>query len=62
MLSDLLSGGGGHWFPGEHAGRLDAVDIRPALEKSPFADQIPTILREAPELLFDRPAKRLSQS
>jgi len=59
---NLLSGGGGHWFPGEHCAKLDGVDVRPALQSSPFAERIPVVLREAHELLFDKPQKRLSQS
>jgi predicted aldo/keto reductase-like oxidoreductase len=59
---NLLSGGGGHWFPGDNAGKLDSIDLRPSLKNSPFAEKIPTILREAHEMLFDAPKKRLSQS
>lgn len=59
---NLLSGGGGHWFPGANAGKVDETQLRPALKDSPFAEKIPTILREAHELLWDKPAKRLSQS
>jgi predicted aldo/keto reductase-like oxidoreductase len=59
---NLLSGGGGHWFPGEHAARLDEVDLRDALRASPFAEKIPDILRQAHQLLFDKPQKRLGRS
>lgn len=59
---NLLSGGGGHWFPGENAGKFDGNELRASLTKSPFADKIPAILREAHEMLWDKPAKRLSQS
>ncbi|MSR64797.1 MAG: aldo/keto reductase [Verrucomicrobiae bacterium] len=59
---NLLSGGGGHWFPGDNAGKLNEADLRVVLEKSPFAEKLPAILREAHQLLFDAPKKRLSQS
>lgn len=57
-----LLGQADHWFPGENAGRLDALDLRAALAGSRFKDRIPGILREAHELMFDAPKKRLSQS
>jgi len=56
-----LLGQGDHWFPGEHMGRLDNLDLRAALGASPFAGKLPAILQEAHALLFDAPKKRLSQ-
>jgi len=57
-----LMGNAGHWFPGLNAGNFDEAAMRCALAASPFADRIPGILREAHNLLFDAPVKRLSQS
>ena len=58
-----LLGNAGHWFPGEMASKIeDERKLLAAIVKSPFADRIPQILREAHQLLFDEPKKRLSQS
>ena len=63
MRYNLLSGNGGHWFPGEMANKIeDDRKILAAIAKSPFVERIPEILREAHQLLFDEPKKRLSQS
>jgi predicted aldo/keto reductase-like oxidoreductase len=62
MRYNLLSGGGGHWFPGEMASKMDEPALRKAIAGSPFADKIPGLLRAAHELLFDAPKKRLSES
>jgi hypothetical protein len=63
MRYNLLSGNGGHWFPGEMADRIkDDRKLLAAVAKNPFADRIPQILREAHQFLFDAPKKRLSQT
>jgi predicted aldo/keto reductase-like oxidoreductase len=51
-----------HWFPGENASKFDPVASKERIANSPFAERIPAILREAHELYFDAPIKRLSQS
>jgi predicted aldo/keto reductase-like oxidoreductase len=57
-----LLGRGDHWCPGENAAKAGQLNWRSALARSPFADRIPVVLREAHELLLDGPQKRLSQS
>ena len=62
MRYNLLSGGGGHWFPGEMASKAQDDAIRTVLAKSRFSDRIPDILREAHAAFYEQPKKRLSQS
>lgn len=57
-----LLGQADHWFPGEHVAKLDENALRPLLARSPFAAEIPRILREAHAMLFDVPVQRLSES
>jgi predicted aldo/keto reductase-like oxidoreductase len=57
-----LLGQADHWFPGENAANVDEATLRPVLQKSPFREKIPNVLRDAHSMLFDKPKARLSQS
>ncbi len=56
-----LMGNAGHWFPGKNAAAFDPVTVRAALGGHRFAEDIPRILSEAHTMLFEAPAKRLSE-
>jgi predicted aldo/keto reductase-like oxidoreductase len=56
-----LLGNGGHWFPGTKAADFSDETLRPVLQHSPYAEQIPEMLRAAHDLLNDKPKKRLSE-
>jgi len=57
-----LLGNGGHWFPGNKADQLDAVNIRAAIAHSPHADKIPALLAETHHRLQGKAVQRLSSS
>ena len=57
-----LLGQADHWFPGENASKADGIVLRDALRHSPFSKEIPGILRETHEMLYEKPEKRLSES
>jgi hypothetical protein len=57
-----LLGNAGHWFPGENAAEFDDAELVAAVGGNPFAEGIPGRLREAHDLLFEEPKKRLSES
>jgi predicted aldo/keto reductase-like oxidoreductase len=60
-----LFGNGGHWFPGRKAVEYDQMDegqLRAAVAGSPFAEQIPGLLRAAVDTLAGEEVKRQSES
>jgi predicted aldo/keto reductase-like oxidoreductase len=57
-----LLGQADHWFPGENAAKAKPAGLAKALQHSPFAETIPSILQETHKLLLEKPVKRLSES
>lgn len=60
-----LLGSGDTWFPGGKPSNLDDIDpaeLVKAAGDSPFARDVPKLLREANDLLGGAPVKRLSES
>ncbi|RUT04735.1 oxidoreductase [Dulcicalothrix desertica PCC 7102] len=56
-----LLGNGGHWFPGAKADKLENLDLRSCLVKSPHAEKIPNVLAEAHNMLSGESVQRLSR-
>lgn len=56
-----LLGQASHWFPGARAEVIDDEILRPLLVNSPFASQIPDLLRDAHQRLAGETVQRLSQ-
>lgn len=57
-----LLGNGGHWFPGQKAADVEALDLRQCLANSPHADKIPRLLAATHERIGGKTVQRLSQS
>jgi predicted aldo/keto reductase-like oxidoreductase len=57
-----LLGQADHWFPGNNAAAADDASLRAALRAHPFPERALAALREAHQMLFEAPAKRLSES
>lgn len=56
-----LLGNGSHWFPGNKADKVQKIDLRHCLTKSPHADIIPQVLAEAHQMLSGEAVQRLSK-
>ncbi|MGR3176727.1 MAG: aldo/keto reductase [Candidatus Anammoxibacter sp.] len=56
-----LMGNADHWFPGNRPENLDSYDFSECLTKSPHADRIPEMLKEAYALLSGKEVKRLGE-
>jgi len=61
-----LMGHGGHWFPGANADALDdavsEADLRTVLAGSPWAEEIPGLLRRLRERVGGQAVRRLQES
>ncbi len=56
-----LLGNGGHWFVGQQATQVNALDLQASLLSSPNAAKIPSILKSAHKRFSSQSVKRLSQ-
>jgi hypothetical protein len=57
-----MLGNASHWFPGNKADKVDKLDLRQCLSRSPHAETIPRLLTEAHQMLAGKEVQRLSQS
>lgn len=60
-----LLGNAGHWFPGQHVGKMDDAawrDLGIKLQAHPLAARIPEVLRDAHSMLLAEEVKRQSES
>ena len=57
-----LLGNADHWFPGKNVAGMEDKAMSIAVKGSPFSERVPAILREAHELLWDKPVERLSKT
>ena len=57
-----MLGNASHWFPGNKADKVDKLDLRQCLSRSPHAERIPHLLTEAHQMLAGKEVQRLSQS
>ncbi|MDX2229055.1 MAG: aldo/keto reductase [Leptolyngbyaceae cyanobacterium bins.349] len=57
-----MLGNASHWFPGLKVDQADLNAIKPLLQNSPHADQIPGLLQETHKLLGGQEGKRLSSA
>lgn len=56
-----LLGSGGDWFPGTKADQVNKFNLQQCLAHSPHADKIPTLLKEAHQLLEGAVVRRSQQ-
>lgn len=57
-----MLGNADHWFPGNKADKVDKLDLRQCLSRSPHGERIPRLLTEAHQMLAGKEVQRLSQS
>ena len=56
-----LLGNADHWFPGNRADKLGALDFSGCLKRSPFKDKIPEYLAEAHHIMSGQEVTRLGK-
>ncbi|ARV61126.1 aldo/keto reductase [Nostocales cyanobacterium HT-58-2] len=56
-----MLGNASHWFPGNKADKVDQLELRECLSRSPHADKIPQLLAQAHQMLIGEAVQRLSQ-